>query len=57
MCADISRRELRKARAANVAWVERFIADRHSCTVVDERADRLVVRQVDEWGRSSIGFG
>ena len=35
----------------NVSYVARLVADRHSLTVVDMRADRLVVRQVDGQGR------
>jgi acid phosphatase type 7 len=35
----------------NVAYVERLVADRHSLTVVDMRADRLVVQQIDARGK------
>jgi hypothetical protein len=35
----------------SVAYVERLVADRHSLTVVDMRADRLMVRQIDGQGR------
>jgi len=34
----------------NVAYVERLVADRHSLTVVDMEAARLVVRQIDGEG-------
>jgi acid phosphatase type 7 len=35
----------------NVAYVARFISDRHSLTVFDMDAHSLVMRQIDEWGR------
>jgi len=35
----------------NVSYLEKFVSDRHSLTVIDLDAKTLTLRQVDEWGK------
>ena len=34
----------------NVAYVEKFVSDRHSLTMFDLDGERVTMRQIDEWG-------
>ena len=40
----------------NIDYISRFIADRHSLTVVDMDASTLTIRQVDAWGQEVDRF-